>query len=287
VDLFNDFNTTGDPFTRYTPLISGNRAMAGCTAVAMSEIMAWHVWPLQGACKRYNSNGVLETAYISYALTNAEKSSLRSNNFTYWEAFYPNLLEYVANLLIETGYKLNQNYGIGSSYAYPPDVPDVFQQMGYTSSLCKSYTLADIQNDIDKIDGSEIPVFMAGWRNENDPYFFNHPGENGGHAYVITGTYYKDYDTPNPLGIFIKVRNGNGFGGAWWDPVTGYGQTWFNHLMFTNTNITPLYDPTLLGEIVYPYRYKCVLITNIKPNFSNAGSTNPNWIVPHNPPYPF
>ncbi|MDR0699941.1 MAG: C10 family peptidase [Tannerella sp.] len=258
-----EFEQSGLPFNWYTPFRNGQRALAGCTAVAMSEIMAHHAWPLQGAFKRYTTNTVTpETVYVSYELTTAEWAGIRSSNMSYCANNYPIALEYVANIIAETGYKLNSSYGTDVTTAYPNDVPYVFQQMGYTTGAYQSYSFAAIQDDIEV---EEIPVFMAGWKNANDPYVDNN-GDNGGHAYVLMGTLYESLTGKT----FICLIN------MYVDPVTGYGNYWFNNAMFTATNTTPSYTPTG-NDMVYPYRYQCGIITDIKPDPNNTGSTNPNW----------
>jgi hypothetical protein len=263
-----EFAQSGMPFNWYTPFRNGQRSLAGCTAVAMSEIMAYHQWPLQGAFKRYTTNTATpETVYVSYVLTTAEWEGIRASNMSYCLHNYPIALEYVANIVTETGYKLNSSYGTNVTTAYPSDVPSVFQQMGYTTGSYQNFSIAAIKNDIEV---DELPVFMAGWKNANDPLIDNNGG-NGGHAYVIVGTLYQISSGKT----FINVINGNGITG-YVDPVTGYGQSWFNVQMFTATNTTPSYTPTGY-DIVYPYRYNCHIITDIMPNPNNTGSTNPNW----------
>jgi hypothetical protein len=90
---------------------------------------------------------------------------------------------------------------------------------------------------------------------------------------MIVGTLHKTL-TGN---TYIDIIHGNGITG-YEDPVTGYGQSWFNIQMFTATNTTPSYTPEGI-DMVYPYRYKCCIVTDIKPNPNNTGSTNPNWRV--------
>jgi hypothetical protein len=162
------FAQEGLPFNWYTPFRNGQRAVAGYTAVAMSEIMAYHKWPLHGTFKRYTTNTATpETVSISYELTTAEWAGIRSSNMSYCANNYPIALEYVANIIAETSYRLNSNYGANETSAYSDDVPGVFQHMGYATGSCQAYNFAAIQNDIEV---EELPVFMAGYKNINDPY---------------------------------------------------------------------------------------------------------------------
>jgi hypothetical protein len=271
-DYAIQFKQSGDPFNRYTPFRNGQRSLAGCTAVAMSEIMAFYEWPLQGAYKRYTTNTATpENVSVSYVLTAAEREGILASNIAYCNAFYPNAMEYIANLITETGYKLNSNYGTGVTAAYPDDVPSVFQQMGYTTNAYQSYSYTAVHDDVET---NEIPVFMAGWKNPDDP-LVNNNGGTGGHAYVITGIIHAGDGY-----IYLSIINGNGY----YQDENGYYQTAFNNEMFSATN-TSAYSRNSAGEIVYPYRYNCHIITNITPNLNNTGSTNPNWRVSSYYPY--
>ena len=243
----------GDPFTRYTPFRGSPlaRSSSGCTAMAMSEIMAWHSWPQHGTFPRYNSLNNCVNTTVSYILTSQEKTQLE-------QGFYSgNVGEYIANILIETGYRLNQNYtsSTSSTTAYPDDVPSVFVEMGYTTGSYTEYKYSDVENDIrNRI----IPVFMAGWKHTSDPNY-------GGHAFVITGVRHK---TNNSIvDKFIAVNDGNG--------MPYMGEVWYDEKMFS-TNYSTSYVPKP-GETIYPYKYNCKIITNIKPNKNKTGSTNPSW----------
>lgn len=268
-----NFGLHGDPFNRYTPYRGGKRSQPGCAAVAMSEIMAYHGWPLHGTFKRYTTNtSTPETVTVSYQLTEKERGGVRASNMEYCKAFYPNALEYVANLLVETGYRLNSNYGTDITLAYPNNVPSVFMEMGYTTDVYQEYSYSAIANDIEN---RELPVYMAGWKKKGAKDF-------GGHAYVIYGTYHRN----NGERFIFLVEGNNAEGhsnrqGSYQDPETGYYYNLFNAKVFsTNQNEPVGYTPSIdFPDIPYPYRYECKIITNIKPNPNKTGSTNSTWRV--------
>lgn len=290
-----NFGQNIDPFNRYTPFAGGSRTLAGCTAVAMSEIMAYHGWPLHGTFKRYTTNtSTPETVTVSYQLTAKERAGVLASNMDYCQAFYPNaleyvanllvetgmisftfqtfMLEYVANLLVETGYRLNSFYGKSETIAYPSDVPRVFVEMGYTTDVYQKYSYSAIANDIEN---RELPVYMAGWTKKDKDY--------GGHAYVIYGTYHRK----NGERFIFLVEGNNRKQGMYKDPETGYYYNLFNANMFsTDQKEPPNYTPSVdFPDVIYPYRYDCKIITNIKPNPNKTGSTNPDWRVSSYFPY--
>ena len=259
-----------DPYNRYTPFRNGKRSPAGPEAVAMAEIMAYHDWPQKGAFKRYTTNTTTpETVSVSYVLTSAERQALINNNkmYEYQDLIYsyPNVLEYIANLLIETGYKLNSNYGMDITSANPMQVQTVFAQMGYTTDAIKEYDLASIKAELTV----ERPVFMTAWSSAYDTYYGLQP-----YSYVIP-SFNNDLTGVKPS--WICVIHGAWGDSYYQDPITGYYQNWFNSEMFSKTTESDYQeDPK---NITYPYRFQCRIITNIKPNFSNSGSTDPNWRV--------
>ena len=261
-----NFATSGDPFDRYTPFRNNSRCMAGCTAVAMSEIMAWHDWPLHGKFQRYTLNSSnLEIVDVSYELDSLERSAMLSVNIHYCQNNYPDALEYIGNLLVETGYRLNSNYGHPDTKAYPVDVPNVFEEMGYTSDTLIQFSCLAIENDIkNKI----LPVYMAGWK-QNPP--------QDGHSYVIYGVMYKTIN--NIVEKYLKLIEGNTTSGVYYNPVTGYGYVWFNEKMFSTDYVDTGYIVPSSNEDYYPYKYNCKIITNIKPNPNKNGSNDPYWTV--------
>ena len=262
LDYFIHFAQSGNPYNRYTPFVNGNRAVAGSSAVAMSEIMAFYGWPLVGAYKRYTtSTSGLQTAYVSYALTTAERAGILANNMYYCELNYPVALEYVGNLISETGYKLGSSYGASFTSQEFTRVPSVFTEMGYTTNGLSSFNFSAIQTEIEQ---KQQPVYMVGYSAGNTTNLLF------SHSFVIFGTYYYDG------GEYILIAHGNGT--IYRDPITGSGQVFFNKDMFSTNNNYTNFSPTGY-EMMYPYIYNCKIITNIKPNTNNTGSTNPNWIA--------
>jgi len=255
-----NFAHTITPFNKYTPFKGGVRTSAGCTAVAMSAIMAWHDWPLQGKFPRYTSS-TRDTVQVSYDLDPNARDAMLSGNIAYCDSYYPAAMEYMANLCIETGYRLNTNYaGADASLASPSNVPAVFAEMGYTSSDTVKYNISIIENDIKN---QVLPVFMAGWKQNIT---------DGGHAYLIYGVMYVTVNSK--VEKYIKLIEGNTTSGIY--KVGGVGYVWFNAQMFSIDTSDPGYSVPS-DEAFYPYRYNCLLISNIKPNYNKNGSLDAKW----------
>ena len=257
-----------DPYTRYTPFRNGRRAAVGCTAIAMGEIMANYKWPQYGTYKRYTTNAPQpEVVQINYAdISASDYRAVWGTDYLTSNTSWPAAEEYVANLVSEIGYKLNTDYTASGtlSLAYPWDVPAVFREMGYLSDACTDYSLEKIKTDIIT---RKIPVFMAGWK-ENG---------GGGHAYVVRAYEYRKTNKQS----YICVMNGDIY------KDTGMRWFWFNAEMFTTkyNNHPYVPQPDDPENVVYEYRYSCEVVTNIRKNLNNPGSTNPEWKVRYHNPY--
>lgn len=257
-----------DPYTRYTPFRNGRRAAVGCTAIAMGEIMANYKWPQYGTYKRYTTNAPQpEVVQINYAdISEYDYRAVWGTDYLTSNTSWPAAEEYVANLVSEIGYKLNTDYTASGtlSLAYPWDAPAVFREMGYLSDACTDYSLEKIKTDIIT---RKIPVFMAGWK-ENG---------GGGHAYVVRAYEYRKTNKQS----YICVMNGDIY------KDTGMRWFWFNAEMFTTkyNNHPYVPQPDDPENVVYEYRYSCEVVTNIRKNLNNPGSTNPEWKVRYHNPY--
>jgi hypothetical protein len=251
-----NWHQTGEPYTGYTPFRDGKRASAGCVAVAMGQIMAYHEWPLRGAFERYSDEGVLKMTATQYnpniwALINSPLPAADST-----------VREHVANLLAEIGYKLNTKYDSNTSAsAYPDDAPTVFYQMGY---YCKSLARYDFTKLITDLDNGQ-PVFMSGWKSAIQG--------GAGHAFVVHGAVTRG-NLQEDLGIpaYLIIKNGNG----------GEGDRWILEEIFrinTNTNRGDRNEneqdddeENYPESELYPYRYMCRMVTGITPSATNTGS---------------
>lgn len=267
LDVRYNWHQLGTPFTDYTPFRNGVRAAAGCNAVAMGMIMAWHQWPLQGNYPRYEKepNGIV-----------VQKDQYPVYKEETWALFHPDhaageipstdplVSEHIADLLAEIGYKMNTDYvSETSANIYPDFACSVFPQMGYyCNEEFGEFDAAAIVEEIDE----ERPVFMAGLR------------QGGyGHSAVISGVVTWGEHTGNIAvdtgdAAYIYILNGN----------AGDGDGWYSVSLFSSNTVTLGDDKATF--FVYPYRYKCKILTHIRPDYTNAGSKE-RWRVSSLRPY--
>jgi len=89
------------------------------------------------------------------------------------------------------------------------------------------------------------PVFMCGWKKSG-----------GGHAFVIMGVVYSVNGAGAKHLSYIYIRNG----------TAGNDDNWYLADMFRRPNV--------VGQIPYPYRYDCAIISGIERDNNNIGSTS-------------
>jgi hypothetical protein len=222
------------------------RGYAGCVAVAMGTIMAWHKWPSKGVYrKQINSplfGGAIETVTTSYTTQN-------------WTDIYNSALNpmlnnthkaHIANLLAEIGYKLDMDYDSTGSGAFSTDAILVFNNMGYTCGSLSAYSSAEIA---DEIYNNKRPVYMDG------------SGNGSAHAFVISGMAWKN---SQPAYMYII----SGWGGS--------RNGWYS---------TALTGENMYTDYVWKYNTSCHIVSDIAKNASNPGSTTlfkvSNWYIPY------
>lgn len=239
-DTRTRWHQRNEPYTLYTRFVSGQRALAGCTAVAMGEIMAFHEWPVRGAYRRQTTSTSNASITANYQYWNEVKLPYNpySNSYVLTD---PNARNHVGNLLAEIGYKLDTNYGLSVSLAKPRDAIAVFEEMGYKRGQITlvSYSSYLVRDQIKR----NLPVFMYGYSDTG-----------GGHAFVVDKviTYLEEP-------VFIYIKSGEG----------GVNDGYYNQPSFNlNGTINP-----------YKYRYNCGLLINIEPDYNNSGSINAGFKV--------
>jgi len=288
MDFYFNWHQSGAPFTDYTPFRNGQRASAGCLPVAMGMVMAWHQWPLQGAYPRYEKDASGKVTLRNVTTNYSGSSFWRYFHPSSWRgelpATDPRIRENIANLLVEIGYKLNASYNSSSdTQAQSLNARTVFRQMGYDCSPNSfvSFNSSTILNDID----CEQPVIISAKRTQTDKEK-EQQIPPGGHSYIINAVITQGatngsgvhIDLKKPL--YVYIMNGN----------AGNGDGWYLEEMFSaNKNNFGAYpdgrdnDKTIR---VYSYRYYAYMLTNIKPNRNNSGSTA-IWRVSDDKSYPF
>ena len=179
-------NTAWDQYAPYNdlcPLINGNqRAVTGCVATAMAQIMYYHQWPLTG------------TGNISY-VTNTKKLSI-DVNFANTSYDWANMTPYynssnaqvqkdaVATLMYHCGAAVQMDYD-ESSAAYSRDAGRaLIKNFGYDSNL--QYLERNYFSMLEWINTLKTEL------NASRPVYYDGQSSEEGHAFVCDG-----YDANN------------------------------------------------------------------------------------------
>ena len=163
----------GDPFNRYSPLISDNgssRCPAGCVAISGAQVLRYlnSVMgvpvnsPTSGSCVGSIQNGYIQNfgSYESYAWDDMHDDS--------------DSLGYASLLIGDVGKRLSMNYGATGSSASTAYLPNsVFASYGIN---CNYFPYFDVEDTFASIQGG-FPVICRG--NNNDT--------GGGHSFIVDG----------------------------------------------------------------------------------------------------
>ncbi len=167
------------PYNAYCPVDaagSGGHVYAGCVATAMSMIMAYYRYPLQG------------TGSFSYNCPGYGNQSANFGQTHYnWDAMLNSItagngiaVNAIAELQYHCGVSVRMGYNPDGSGAYSTDVPPAIKSyFGYSTSaqyiMKMSYTTSAWENMIvQSID-------------EKKPLYYSGQSTDGGHAFVLDG----------------------------------------------------------------------------------------------------
>jgi hypothetical protein len=168
----------GMPYNNQCPGNSSGKAVTGCVATAMSQVMHYHKHPQVGNGSQTESNdfGTYTVNYENavYDWTNMP-NSLASNS-TNTE---------IPKLCYHAGISVDMDYGLSSSGASSGDAATAFgTRFGYSNGGMideSSYTYANWK------------LYLKGKLNSNLPLYMRGSGPDGGHAWVCDGYDASDY----------------------------------------------------------------------------------------------
>ncbi len=248
------------PYNDFLPFCTDdmtNRVAAGCTAVAMAQIMAYHKWPERGCytdrSKSPLSRGVLAGTpkYVTYSYWDEIQQTYNAANLT--DSRYK---EHVANLMAETSLRLGTKFECSVGNTSPSRVPNVLKSMGYQDAFIreaseKTFHVGYIIDDLK----ANRPVFMAAYK----------PDNTGGHAFVADGFMLLNTSSSNsPFDCYIHFVYGNG----------GYMDGYYYVDYWSKT------DP-ILSE-AFEYTTNPIIVYNIMKDPNNNGARNPNTMYQGN-----
>ena len=153
----------------------GGRALVGCVAIAMSQIMNYYRYPTQGT-----------GSHSYYHNTYGSQTANFGNTQYNWNAMTNHILPGgnidMAELLYQVGVSVDMNYGASSSGAYSFDAASALRNyFGYQSSLSlknkSSYSYSQWVSMITTNLDNGIPLYYHGYDYQN----------GGGHAFNLDG----------------------------------------------------------------------------------------------------
>lgn len=144
------------PFNNYCPLINGTRALTGCVATAMAQIMAVHKYP---------------ASYDGYSF-NWDSMTAGSRYWNVTNSAQDNIARLMERLGL--GKNLDMNYGTYASGANQKNCRRTFQSFGYSSpGTLGDYTTESVIPDLK----AGYPIMIIGYAQE----------KSDGHAWIGHG----------------------------------------------------------------------------------------------------
>ncbi len=178
----------GDPYNYYTPTASGapsyadGRAVTGCVATAMAQIMHFHQWPAAisgnatytdsaGSCQ--GTHSASDAGLGNYDWANMPNSPSSSSPLAQQKA--------VGQLMYHAGVTVEMNYEGGGSGAYSSNVDNALQDsFSYSTGNLESrssYSSGQWYGKINTDVNAQRPIY----------YSFRDVNGKGGHAVVVDG----------------------------------------------------------------------------------------------------
>ena len=159
----------GQPYNRYCFCDDGTQALAGCAPIAITQIMAYHEWPVTidgrfldwGVIKRY--------PYV-------EETNQAADNLSY--------------LISRIGLVAGAVYGVSATSTPTANVTNAFEYFGYTSDGLHVFNEHDAKYSV----YNDRPLYSRG------------TSDTGGHGWVIDG-YKCERKTINYYNYYLYVYN--------------------------------------------------------------------------------
>ena len=169
------------PYNAYCPTGQGGpggHAYAGCVATAMSMVMKYWNWPIQGNGEHsYTPSGYpMQTVNFGATTYNWANMPNSCNNSNY---------QAVATLMYHCGVSVDMMYGGSSSGAYSQDVPPAIANYF-------RYTDHAERKDRDIYSKYEWEEMLIASLEEGFPLYYSGSDDTGGHAFVCCG--YRESD---------------------------------------------------------------------------------------------
>ena len=170
------------PFNEKSPVVNNSKAPTGCVATAMSQILNYYQYPVQGQGTGYYTMG--ENSYRQIVEVNSTyRWDLMKNSYASAWFLTDEEKEAISQLMFDAGVSSHMNFSSGGSGTTSYEAANGFAHIFQFDSLAMKCVMRDYcQNDAEwmNIILSELkagrPVLMCGIDRSN-----------GGHAFVIDG----------------------------------------------------------------------------------------------------
>ena len=164
------------PYNAYCPTGHGGpggHAYAGCVATAMSMVMKYWNWPIQGNGEHSYTPDGYPMQTVNFGATTYDWANMpNSCNSSNYQA--------VATLMYHCGVSVDMMYGGGSSGAYSTDVPPAIANYF-------RYTDKAERKDRDLYSKYDWEEMLIASLREGFPLYYSGSDESGGHAFVCCG----------------------------------------------------------------------------------------------------
>jgi len=174
----------GDPYNLICPKATGeNRAVTGCTATAMAQIMRYYKWPEIGLSSHTYTSANYGSLTVNYAKTTYDWANMLE---TYGSTSTAIQDTAVATLMYHVGVSMDMNYSSTASAASVSNAGTAFYKyFRYDTDIqqrSRAFYSAAEWDSLVKVElNAARPILYSG-----------NQGDNGGHAFVCDG-----YDTNN------------------------------------------------------------------------------------------
>lgn len=167
-----------EPYNIKCPLIQGQRAMTGCVATAMAQVIKYHNWPEKGVGQhQYKLNGNGVTLSFDYANTTFQWNNMLD---VYTTTATTAQNDAVATLMYGCGVSVDMGYGAVESGAVSAKVtPALISYFNYDQGLHSAVRAAYTSTQWEEMVYNELA--------QNGPVYYAGQSNDGGHAFVCDG----------------------------------------------------------------------------------------------------
>lgn len=126
-----------EPYNILCPMIEGERALTGCVATAMAQVMKYHQWPVKGTGSQcYKLPQVTDSLFVDFSKTTYDWANMKD---TYYGNSATTQDTAIATLMYHCGISVWMKYNSWESDAYSIKIPGALvANFGYDEN-CQAY----------------------------------------------------------------------------------------------------------------------------------------------------